>query len=477
VALDFTGKVFLVDSQGHSAQLVDLAATLGVGIRAEGVAVAPMTFGPLGGQIVVGVEGNSDDDPQSGKIYAVDKGGKPRLLADIGFTTEHLTFVPENGATYYQAGLSFERDRENRLLSVSASQFLARAGRMLVVNEMSGELWEVAWDGHRYTQSKAGRVPGRWSSEGLALQKTELEGGDFAVLPPALPEWTDWSAVPGDGTTDAKPDAGVDQSGNLHLFTKGIGDRRVYMQSMWRDTEQWTGWMEVPPGGLTTHHSLASVLHETNLHLFAVRDDGRIVHKRVFIGTDPVNAEPWSLVPGGFVTGAAVTAAVGTGRLVVCALGHDKRLYLNELGVGDRGWSGWSPVPGGRHTDTSPTLVTFQDELYLLIKGLTSDRILVRARSLEGFEWTEWAGLPGGVATRSPVAATTFNDKCYVFARGLNDAPYVNVASDSGTWSGCAVLADPGTSDVGPAAAATSRHVYLFAKGTQDQRLYVRRTT
>jgi hypothetical protein len=87
------------------------------------------------------------------------------------------------GLSYYQAELCFDRERENRVLSVSSSQFLNRLGRMLVVNELGGELWEVAWDGARYTQSMAGRVPGRWSSQGFMVQGTELEAGCFAVRP------------------------------------------------------------------------------------------------------------------------------------------------------------------------------------------------------------------------------------------------------------------------------------------------------
>jgi hypothetical protein len=476
VALDNDGKIFLVDSHRAHTLLVDLAARLGARTRAEGVAVAPASFGPCGGRVIVGVEGDNDDDPQTGKVYAVDAQGSPTPLADIGYTAEHIQFVPANAGTYYQAELSFERARENRLWSVSASQFLARAGHMLVINEMSGDLWEVAWDGARYTQSLAGRVPGRWSSHGLALQHTELEGGDFAVRAPAAAPWTDWSAVPGGGTTDARPDARVDTSGNLHLFVKGIIDRRVYMQSMWGNTEAWTGWVEVPPGGLTTHHSLASALHEQNLHVFAVRDDGQIVHKRAFLGGGPLTNEPWAAVPGGLVTDAAVTAAVGTGRLVLCAKGTDNQLRVNELAVGGRSWGGWSLVPGGGHTDDNPTLVAFQDELYLFIKGLTSDKVLVQARSPEGDRWTQWAELPGAGRTDVSVAATTANDQCYVFAKGLDGAPHVNVASDSGTWGGWGRLPNPGSTNVGLATAAIGSRVYLFAKGVQDNALYVRRT-
>ena len=59
------------------------------------------------------------------------------------------------------------------------------------------------------------------------MQRTELEHADFAQRAPSLPGWTDWSAVPGDVRTDAKPNACVDSSGNLHLFVKGINEREA----------------------------------------------------------------------------------------------------------------------------------------------------------------------------------------------------------------------------------------------------------
>jgi hypothetical protein len=178
------------------------------------------------------------------------------------------------------------------------------------------------------------------------------------------------------------------------------------------------------------------------------------------------------------VTDAAVTAAIGTGRLVLCAKGTDNQLYVNELTVGERSWSGWTLVPGSGHTNAGPTLVAFQDELYLFIKGLNSSKILVQARSPEGAHWTQCAELPGAGTTDASLAAVAANGQCYVFAKGIGDkAPYVNIASDSGTWSGWHLLPNPGTTDTALAAASIGTHVYLFAKGIQDKALFVRRTT
>ena len=58
----------------------------------------------------------------TGKVYAIDANGNPTLLADIGYTAEHVIFVPPMGGAYYQAELSFERPRENRLWCATPSQ-------------------------------------------------------------------------------------------------------------------------------------------------------------------------------------------------------------------------------------------------------------------------------------------------------------------------------------------------------------------
>ena len=66
-------------------------------------------------------------------------------------------------------------------------------------------------------------------------------------------------------------------------------------------------------------------------------------------------------------------------------------------------------MPGGGHTNASPTVVNFQEELYLLIKGLTSNHILAMARSTDANSWSEWAELPGARSTDADVAAVSAN--------------------------------------------------------------------
>ena len=480
IAVETDGKIYLVSPDGSAELLTDLH------LRLEGVAVAPVTFGPLAKQIIVGCEGYGDDDPHGGEIYAIGKDLTIILLANIGFAAEDIRFIPQSGATFYQTQISFDRERENRLLSVSSSQFLLRYGKMIVNNELTGELWEVGWDGQRYTQQIAGRVPGRWSSQGFNWQGTEIEAACFAIKKPRVPNWSDWAAIPGTFLTDRAPAAATDPNGEVLLLGKGSGDRGVYLNRL-REPEQsalpdpegeprsWQGWQR-DPLSVTTPHALSCSQHNQKMYAFAVKAEGGILHK--FFSPDETvqSVQPWQDIPGGLLTPSAVSSATINGRLVVCAVGQDRRIYLNELAPGGRYWSGWQLVPGGGNTDITPTVIGFQDELYLFIKGLTSKRILMRTRTLAG-DWTPYGEVPGAARTDSPITAVTNADQLFVFIKGATDrAPYVNVASETGSWSGWQQLPNPGSTDVALAAAPSNNRVYLFAKGINNPSIFVRST-
>lgn len=487
IAMEANGAIYLVSADGAPTLLIDLK------MRLEGVAVAPRSFGPLGGQIIVGVEGYSDDDPHGGKIYAIDAAGQATLLANIGYAAEDLRFIPPRGGTFYQTQLAFDRERENRILCASAGQFLNRLGRLVVVNEMTGELWEVAWDGSRYTQQPVGRVPGRWSTAGFYVQGTELESGCFVAKPPRIPNWNDWRPVPGGFTTERAPAATVDAYGDVFLFGNNRSDSEVYLNSFNKmdeslaavpeepdtgrdpDTDrQWSGWRP-DPQKIESDHALSCSLHNTRLYAFAVDQEGRIRHKYYRFDEPELSLRPWDDIPGGLLTSTSVASAIVNGRLVVSAVGSDQKVYLNELAPGGRYWSGWDAVPGEGHTDVTPAVVSFQDELYIFTKGLTSKRILVRMRTVDGF-WLPWAEVPGDGRTDEAITAITADGQLYLFVKGTDMMPYVNICSETGTWSGWMALPNPGVTDAGLAATTTDNRIFLFAKGVEDRQLYVRST-
>lgn len=472
IAVTVYGHIVLVNGDGQAEQLLNLNK------RLEGAVVAPATFGPLGKQLLVGVEGSGDQDVDSGKIYAINSDGAITLLADIGYAAEDMSFIPPRGGTYYQTQLSFERERDNRILSVSASQFLNRLGRLVIVNEMTGELFEVQWDGTRYAQQQVARVPGRWTSAGFNVQGTELEQGCFAVNEPVLPNWQNWDLVPGNIATELAPAAATDVYGDVVLMTNRAN--RVMAKRLQRriDPEgRWDEWREpvTPVQRLVTPHALSCCQHNALVYGFGVRNDGHIACRVFSDIQNEYTEEPWRDVPGAFATNTGVSTAVVNGRLVLCALGQDQGIYLNELAPGGRSWSGWYQIPGGGRTNVTPTVASFQDELYVFIKGLSSRRILVKARSVDGF-WQPWAELPGAGRTDEAIAAVSNNQQLYVFSKVPDsNAPQVNVASKTGTWSGWVTLPNAGAVNRAMAATMVNERVYLFAKGI-DPLLFVRAT-
>jgi hypothetical protein len=237
------------------------------------------------------------------------------------------------------------------------------------------------------------------------------------------------------------------------------------------------GWRPEPAGPVT-RFAPACANHNLRLYTFAVQSDGRVLHKFVVPGDSELTAQTWEEVPGGFLTGASCGCATVNGRLVLCAINDKNEVHLNELAPGGRFWSGWYQIPGGGHSDVAPTVVSFQDELYVFVKGLTTKRILLKARSVDG-AWTGWAEIPGNGLTDAPITALVADGQLYVFVKGVDNMPYVNIASETGVWSGWLVLPNPGLTDTAMAATTiqdTSSRVLLFAKGVNDRRLYVRST-
>jgi hypothetical protein len=116
------------------------------------------------------------------------------------------------------------------------------------------------------------------------------------------------------------------------------------------------------------------------------------------------------------------------------------------------------------------------------VKNLGGE-ILVTVRSPEG-SWTDWAAVPGGGMTDVPVCALRadptgsnagtdpshgdtdqLHDQLYLFSKGIGDrAPYLDIASETGTWSQWQPIHSGGTTDVAFAAAAIRDKLYQAGK-------------
>jgi hypothetical protein len=66
-------------------------------------------------------------------------------------------------------------------------------------------------------------------------------------------KWSGATKVPGGGTTDVALAATSPlgpNSDTLYLFSKGIGDKAVYVNTMYRD--KWSGWLKIGRGTIQT---------------------------------------------------------------------------------------------------------------------------------------------------------------------------------------------------------------------------------
>jgi hypothetical protein len=81
------------------------------------------------------------------------------------------------------------------------------------------------------------------------------------------------------------------------------------------------------------------------------------------------------------------------------------------------------------------------------------------------------------MTTNVPLAAASLGNRLYVIAKGLDNRIYVNSAEAGkpfdGFGFGWTEVQGGGTTNVSPAAASLGNRLYVFAKGINDNRIYV----
>jgi hypothetical protein len=126
------------------------------------------------------------------------------------------------------------------------------------------------------------------------------------------------------------------------------------------------------------------------------------------------------------------------GTMYLFVRGTDNRIYQNHY---DRGWGGWSEVPGGGSTPSAPAAANYQGGAVVFVRG-TDNRIYQNHNNDRG-----WSEVPGGGTTLSGPAATATDagtalpqTALYVFVRGTDNHIYWNStvtakSFDCSTWS------------------------------------------
>jgi hypothetical protein len=287
--------------------------------------------------------------------------------------------------------------------------------------------------------------------------------------------WSGWSEVPGNGTTDVALSAACDGFDRpLYLVGKGINDQRIYLNTLTRsgNSDSWTGWAEVPPGGATTDTSPAAVTAALNLLIFVKGMDDHIYTND--------NQQDWREVPGNGTTDVSVDATASDDLYLFAKGIDDQRIYVNRTSSvpGSPPWTGWSEVPGGETTDTglaaaggSPPL-----SIWLFRKGIDK-RIYLNQFDLVSRVWSGWSEVPGGGTTDVALNALNQGAFIYLFAKGIDDQRiYVKVFNDiQHHWNNWQEVPGGGTTDVSLASAfgPDQNRLFLFSKGIQDRRIYV----
>jgi pimeloyl-ACP methyl ester carboxylesterase len=134
IALDTMGKIFRISAGGSVGLFIDLQSSY-----AEGLAIAPLSFGPLGGQLIVGQE-------DSGTVQAVSPIGAVTTVisgfpGSLGRSVEDLSFVPASGGAFF-----IDQYGTNQVVKVDASSFTAFEGKLVVVTESPGSIYIVGFD-------------------------------------------------------------------------------------------------------------------------------------------------------------------------------------------------------------------------------------------------------------------------------------------------------------------------------------------
>ncbi len=192
-ALNASGQLWAIGSTGQASLVVNL----GVNLVAEGIAVAPPTFGGLAGDMVISMEG-------SHKVVAIPKNSPSTLFTLATFpgeAPERVLFIPSS------SDLFVAKYDQGAVVRIAASNFASYAGSLLVITEgeagQTGSLSVLKAVGMNVTVSTLFQDPTSPHFEGAAFVPSRLTMGGsstrttgVASLPQSTPPlYTELAAV------------------------------------------------------------------------------------------------------------------------------------------------------------------------------------------------------------------------------------------------------------------------------------------
>jgi hypothetical protein len=178
-----TGNLYKVNSSGVATLLASIPGQI-----LEGLDFAPVTFGPVGGQVVVASE-------SANTLYGISPAGVVTNLSTLGVTiaaAEEIGFVPLNlGIGGSLEGFYAAAYPSQGIQKADASQFAGMLGDAIVTSELGGTdpVSVVHWNGTNYEVSAIGNLPAQ-AEDGIFVTQAIIQGGSAApIATPTLSEW------------------------------------------------------------------------------------------------------------------------------------------------------------------------------------------------------------------------------------------------------------------------------------------------
>ena len=264
------------------------------------------------------------------------------------------------------------------------------------------------------------------------------------------------------GSTPNSPSATICNKGRyvgLYLFVRG-SDNGVYYRIMDLGAFSWSSWLSLPGATLST----PMVASSSRGCEVVVRGADSAVYSGFLSGSS------WSGWTGlGGATNDQPSVGFYSGELYVAVHGSDGGVYVDALNTGSGSWSGWLLVNGGL-TKAPPTLYASNGasspRLDLVVVGTDG---AVYDTYTTGSGWASWASL-GGSTTVQP-SVVSFGNRLYVVVRGLDNAIYYRAYDlQGGSWL---VNWTPmgGATNLPITATSNSDHIDFLAIGT-DSAIY-----
>ena len=130
---------------------------------------------------------------------------------------------------------------------------------------------------------------------------------------------------------------------------------------------------------------------------------------------------------------------------------------------------GWQVVPSG-FTDDSPAMAYFNSRLYAAVKARGGTSIYLNSMNLNTQTWSGWTAQPG--STPNSTALTASSSHLYLVVRGSDNRIYWRRMTTGSVWTNWQAV-PTGSADATPAAAFFNNHLYLSVKGYHTTGIYV----